>query len=193
MGLACVGDAAARRGALGDVLVDRGYTMSNNRKDFILPVRALGGEPVFELRDNQLGSSGTLRGAVIVDGRPYSPSMPKKLHLIKQVKHTETYQPNPDVVAEYEAAIKERSVYAFVSHGVRRPNGSQVYMCPAAAGKLRCPLVASSLLLALGKMPARESSGEGAPRHRVLVEVPHLHRRGTTPLAASHLRLDRVA
>jgi hypothetical protein len=89
--------------------------------------------------------------------------MPKKLHRIKQVKHTETYQPNPDVVAEYEAAIKARSVYALVPHGVRRPNGSQVYMCPAAAGKLRCPLVASSVLLALGTMPAANPPSKARP------------------------------
>ena len=163
MGLACVGDAAAKRGVLGDVLMDRGYTMSNDSKDFILPVRALGGEPIFALRDNQVGSPGTIRGAVIVDGRPYSPSMPKKLHRIKQVKHTETYQPNPDVVAEYEAAIKARSVYALVPHGARRPNGAQVYMCPAAAGKLRCPLVASSALLALGTMPAANPPAKARP------------------------------
>ena len=163
MGLACVGDAAARQGVLGDVLMDRGYTISNDGKDFVLPVRGLGGEPIFALRDNQLGSPGRLRGAVIVDGRPYSPSMPKRLYRIKQVKHTETYQPNPGVVAEYEAAIKARSVYALVPHGTRRPSGAQVYMCPAAAGKLRCPLVASSALLALGTMPAANPPAKARP------------------------------
>ena len=162
MGLACIGDAAARQGGLGDVLVDRGYTMTKDGSDFILPVRALGGEPIFGLRDDQIGSSGTLRGAVIIDGRPYSPSMPKKLYRIKQAKHLQTYQPNPQVVAEYEAAIKERSVYALLPHGARRPNGSQVYMCPAAAGKLRCPLVPTSLLT-FGKLPAANPPKQARP------------------------------
>ncbi len=58
--------------------------------------------------------------------------MPKKLHRIEQAEHKETYQPNPDVVAKYEA-IKARSLYALVPHGIRKPNGAQVYQCPAAA------------------------------------------------------------
>jgi hypothetical protein len=41
-----------------------------------------------------------------------------------------------------------------VPHGSRKADGSQVYQCPASAGKLRCALVASSQLLALGTMPA---------------------------------------
>ena len=108
--LACVGMVANRRGGLGDVLIDRGYTLSNHGRDFLLPVRAMGGEPVFDLNANQIGAMGTVRGAVIVGGRPYSPSLPADLYTIERPSSEATgvYKPNPDEVAAYEARIAQR-------------------------------------------------------------------------------------
>ena len=57
-------------------------------------------------------------------------------------------------LAEYQRKIGLRAKYRLIPHGARKADGSQVYQCPAAAGKLRCPLVASSQLLPLGTMPA---------------------------------------
>jgi hypothetical protein len=148
--LSVVDDIAQDQGTLGDVLADREYTKSIDGTDFILPVRALGGDVVLQLTQNQIGARGTQRGALIIDGQPFSPSLPPKLHLIAP----------PSVNAEraevinYQKQIEDRSKYAMVPHGARKANGAQVYKCPAAAGKLMCPLVASSQNLARGTMPA---------------------------------------
>ena len=153
MGLACAGEVAERRGQLGDVLVDRGYTNSLDGRDFLLPIRAMGGEPVFDLTAYQVGPQGTLRGAIIIDGRPYSPSTPRSLHRIDRPTGAQngTYMPAHRAVREYQEKIAAREIYALVPHGSVRPNLTQVFQCPGAAGKLDCPL-----------RPARRGLREGA-------------------------------
>lgn len=140
--LACLQEVATKRGRLGDVLVDREYTQSKHGNDFLNPVRLLGGEPVFALKLNQLGPSTPVRGAVIIDGQPFSPSIPKSLmHLVPpSTKGADTYKPSPGELAEYQAKVKARSMYALVPHGQRRENGTSVFECPGAAGKMDCHL-----------------------------------------------------
>ena len=149
MALAVAYDTARDRGGLGDVLADREYTQKLDGADFVLPLRALGGEPVFQLKSTQQGGNGTQRGAVIVDGQPYSPSLPVALREVKMP----AVNASIEVLAEYPRKIGLREKYRLIPHGARRADGSQVYQCPASAGKLRCPLVASSQLLPLGTMP----------------------------------------
>lgn len=150
MALGVAFDTARDRGGLGDVLADREYTQKLDGADFILPLRALGAEPVFQLKSAQQGGSGTQRGALVVDGQPYSPSLPVALREIAMP----AVNASLEVLAEYQRKIGLREKYRLIPHGARKPDGSQVYQCPAAAGKLRCPLVASSQLLPLGTMPA---------------------------------------
>jgi hypothetical protein len=143
--LACVEEVKVRRGQLGDVLIDRGYTQSKHGKDFLTPVRVLGGEPVFDLKDNQVGVSTTQFGAIVIDGRPYSPSIPKALRFIARptAKGTQSYRPSPQEIATYELAISAREVYALVPHGRMDDHLKMKFQCPGAAGKLICPLQAS--------------------------------------------------
>jgi len=155
MGLACIGEVAMRRGQLGDVLVDRGYTNSMDGKDFLSLVRAMGGEPVFDLTVHQVGSRPPVLGAVIIDGRPYSPSLPQRLYKISPPhgKDDGSYKPSPEALRKYQEQIAEREQWALVPHGSRRPNGVQVFMCPAVAGKLTCPLQQPTRGIRRGALP----------------------------------------
>ena len=150
MALGVAYDTAKDRGGLSDVLADREYTQRLDGADFILPLRALGAEPIFQLKSTQQGGSGTQRGALIVDGQPYSPSLPVALREVKMP----AVNASIEELAEYQRKIGLREKYRLIPHGARKADGSQVYQCPASAGKLRCPLVASSQLLPLGTMPA---------------------------------------
>lgn len=151
MALEVAYEMAKIKGGLGDVLADREYTQANDGSNFILPLRALGAEPVFQLKSTQQGGRGTVRGAVIVDGQPYSPSIPAALLDVAMPPVNATIEN----LMEYQRKIRLRDQYRMVPHGSRKADGSQVYQCPAAAGKLRCPLVASSQLLKLGTMVTR--------------------------------------
>ena len=154
--LACIEEVARKRGRLGDVLVDRGFTQSKHAKDFLEPVRRLGGEPIFDLKENQIGPEGVTRGAIIIDGQPFSPSIPDALRNIKppRGKNSHTYTPSPQALADYQASIKARSIYALVPHGHRLANGNLVFQCPGAAGKLLCPLQAPVRVARKGLLPA---------------------------------------
>ena len=150
MGLAVVFDHARLSGVIGDVIFDRGYNHAHDGSDFIMPLRALGAEPVFQLQPNQIGTAGTVRGALIIDGQPFSISTPDI--------HKEIVQPHiksdAAVIGAYQDRVAQRAPYAMAPHGSRQPSGAQVYECPASAGKLICHLVAASLALPVGTMPA---------------------------------------
>ncbi len=133
--------SAALFGHLGDVVVDRGYNNSKSGKEFILPIRSLGGEPVFELYEHQRGVHRVVKGALIIDGNPFSPATPSQLHLI-----------DPPDVSEpaathwaYQKLIEQRALYAMCPHGSRHASGAQDFMCPAHKGKLNCHLVSSAI------------------------------------------------
>ena len=147
---AVVKEVARQQGVLGDVLMDREYTMKSDGSDLILPIRALGGEPVFQLTKTQSGVVGTTHGALIIDGQPFSPSCPTGL---RKLIAPAVNAPHA-VIAQYKADVAARSKYALVKHGSRKANGSQVYQCPASVGNLKCALVASSMKLPATVLPA---------------------------------------
>jgi hypothetical protein len=160
MALACVSAVAKWQGGLGDVLMDREYTKRDDAGDFLMPIRALGGEPVFDLMPNQLGADGTVRGALIIDGQPFSPSLPKALHMIEVPKVGCTSEER----MTYQRSIAARSIYALKAHGSRKSDGQQTYMCPAAAGQVTCPLMAPKRPVKRGALPVYYLPASVAPK-----------------------------
>jgi hypothetical protein len=159
MALATVAAVAQKKGALSDVIVDREYTQRNDGADFLMPVRALGGEPVFDLTPAQLGASGTVRGAVIVDGQPFSPSLPPSFFVL----HPPAVNASKDELLTYQKSIDARARYALSHHGSRKVDGRQTYVCPAAAGKLRCPLMPSKKKPKAGVLPTYHHPKQALP------------------------------
>ena len=141
---------AAMFGKLGDVVIDRGYTNSKDGHEFIMPVRALGGEPIFDLYQHQSGVSDVVHGALIIDGHPHSPATPKNLHHIPAPSKS---APVRDHI-EFQEKIAIRSRYAMDPNGSRKANGAWDFACPAHKGKLSCHLVASSKALPALVVPA---------------------------------------
>ena len=124
------------QGRLGDVLVDREYTKHQDGSGFILPVRALGGEPIFDLTEQQRGARGTVKGAVMIDGHPFSPGVPHELfHL-----GTLPVQSTREQKIEHQEKMAARAIYAMRPHGSRKTSGAWTMQCPASASKLLCPL-----------------------------------------------------
>ena len=144
-------------GEPGDVLVDREYTATLDGSGFLNPARALGFDPVFDLKTNQLGIRGTVHGALIIDGQPFSPATPPDMRLIAAPP---VNAPTSEKI-KYQQKINARSSYALVRHGRGLGNGAQDYVCPAHAGKISCPLsgVVNPLLLPAVHAPAKAKPG----------------------------------
>lgn len=159
MGVEVAKGCHASQGGLNDVIADRLYSASNTGREFALPIRALGASPVLAMQHRQLGVLNTVHGALIIDGQPFSPATPLSLRVITPPP---VGSPAADYIA-YQQQIALRSIYAMVPHGRPRADGSQVYKCPAAAGKILCPLQASKRTTAPGLMPALSAPKSAAP------------------------------
>lgn len=196
--LTTVSELYRRRGALGDVLVDREYTMSKDGADFLMPVRAMGGEPVFDLTGYQLGARGTQRGAIIIDGQPFSPSTPQALLMITPPEVTASVTE----LINYQRQIAIRAKYALVRHGSRKSDAQQTYQCPGSAGRLGCALQAPRRKAKLGLMPALLAPKTALPNSVCskmfttfsAEEIPHSQRElyGSREWYASYSRRNRV-
>lgn len=133
-------DAVLRRGYKTRFLAgDRAFNNSDP-DDFQLPIRALGYKAVYDYRVDQLGIAAQTHGAIQVEGTWYSPAMPQAL-----------VDATADLLAEridqitWQARIEARRAYALAAKAHPDADGHQRMMCPAAAGKIQCPLKPSSL------------------------------------------------
>ncbi|MEZ0106332.1 hypothetical protein ABH920_000313 [Catenulispora sp. EB89] len=137
--------------ALADAFLRRGYTRGgyigpdrayNNSDpgDFQLPVRAMGLRPVFDYRLDQLGIAAGVHGAIQIEGTWYSPAMPQPL-----IDATADLLAGRIDKATWKRRIKARAPYALVPKEHPDQEGFQRFLCPAAAGKLQCPIKPASL------------------------------------------------
>jgi hypothetical protein len=128
--------------ALGDVLADSGYSHRVPR-NWSLPLRLAGAQLVQDLHPNDRGPKGTHDGAVIANGNLYCPCTPPALLKLGPLAPGAGKQQ----AADHDRRTAEAARYKLGRHAGDDAAGYCRVRCPAAAGKVRCPLRPASMTL----------------------------------------------
>ncbi len=127
---------------LGDVLADSGYS-HRVPATWASPLRAAGAQLVQDLHPNDRGTRGTHQGAIITNGNLYCPKTPQPLlQLAALPPGASTAE-----VAAHDQQTAELSRYKLGVHASDDTDGYRRHACPAATGKIRCPLKPASMKL----------------------------------------------
>jgi hypothetical protein len=128
---------------LEDVLADSGYAY-RIPETWALPVRALGADLIQDLHPNDRGPNGTHMGAIQSNGRLYCPATPTTLLKLQPLARGAT----GEQTAGHDQQATELARYKLSAITSHDPDGYHRAICPAAQGKLRCPLRPESMTLA---------------------------------------------
>jgi hypothetical protein len=154
--------------ALGDVPADCGYS---NRlpETFAAPLRRAGANLVMDLHPGDRGPRGTFEGAIAANGAPYCPATPEALLNLGPLKRGAS----KEETAAHDARFAELTRYRFSALSAPDADGYQRVVCPAAAGKVRCPHKAASLALSF-EHPSVSQPPKEPPRccAQVSITVP---------------------
>jgi hypothetical protein len=132
--------------ALSDVLADSGYSY-RDADAWALPMRAAGAALVQDLHPHDRGPKGTHEGAVITNGNLYCPCTPRTLLQLGPLARDAT----PDQAASHDARTTELARYKLGRTTRDDHDGYHRAACPAAMGKIRCPLRQASMTLDRGR------------------------------------------
>ena len=149
---------AASGVALGDVLCDSGYA-HRRAEHWALPLRRAGGRLVMDLHPHDRGSRGTFGGAICCNGNLYCPATPAALLDIEPPARGA----GAEQAAAHDARSAELARYKLGSISAEDPDGYHRVMCPAAAGKVRCPRREHSMTLPFDR-PQIPAPPDPAPR-----------------------------
>ena len=127
---------------LGDVLADSGYSHRIPRH-WAAPLRAAGAQLVQDLHPHDRGPKGTHDGAIISNGNLYCPVTPRTLLELGPLARTAS----PAQAAAHDAKTAEAARYKLGRLTSDDADGYHRVACPAAAGKIRCPLRPASMAL----------------------------------------------
>jgi hypothetical protein len=127
---------------LGDIPDDSGYA-HRDAGAWAIPLRAAGAALVQDLHPHDRGPKGTHDGAVISNGNLYCPRTPRPLLELGPLARTATKE---------QAADHDRKTAELARHKLGRlttddADGYHRVQCPAAIGKIRCPLRPASMTL----------------------------------------------
>jgi hypothetical protein len=127
---------------LGDILGDCGYS-HRDASAWAIPLRAAGAQLVQDLHPHDRGPKGSHDGAIIANGNLYCPQTPRPLLELGPLARTATKE---------QAADHDRKTGELARHKLGRltaddPDGYHRVQCPAAMGKIRCPLRPASMRL----------------------------------------------
>jgi hypothetical protein len=126
--------------ALGDIIADSGYA-HRVPDTWASPLRAAGADLVQDLHPHDRGPRGTHQGAIIANGNLYCPATPAPLLQLVALPPAATTAE----VAAHDQQTAELARYKLGVHAAQDADGYRRHACPAAAGKIRCPLRPASM------------------------------------------------
>jgi hypothetical protein len=130
----------------GDVLADSGYAHRDARA-WALPLRRAGAQLVQDLHPHDRGPKGTHEGAIISNGNLYCPKTPRPLLELGPLAPSAT----KEQAAGWERKTAETARYKLGRITADDSDGYHRVQCPAAMGKIRCPLRPPSMTLDRGR------------------------------------------
>jgi hypothetical protein len=127
---------------LGDILADSGYA-HRDAAAWAVPLRLAGAQLVQDLHPLDRGPRGTHEGAIIANGNLYCPATPRTLLELGPQARGAT----PGQVSAHDQQTAETARYKLGRITSDDPDGYHRVQCPAAMGKIRCPLRPASMTL----------------------------------------------
>jgi hypothetical protein len=127
---------------LGDILDDSGYA-HRDADAWALPLRGAGAQLVQDLHPHDRGPQGTHHGAIIANGNLYCPCTPRTLTEPGPLARTATSRQ----AADHDRQTAELARYKLGRITRDDTDGYHRVACPAAMGKIRCPLRPASMRL----------------------------------------------
>jgi hypothetical protein len=127
---------------LGDILADSGYS-HRVPQHWAAPLRQAGAQLIQDLHPNDRGPRGTHQGAIISNGNLYCPMTPRPLLDLGPLARAATKE---------QAAAHDARTAELARHKLGRITSDDAdsyhrAQCPAAMGKIRCPLRPPSMAL----------------------------------------------
>jgi hypothetical protein len=132
--------------ALGDVLADSGYA-HRDAEAWAIPLRQAGAQLVQDLHPHDRGPRGTHHGAIIANGNLYCPATPRPLLDLGPLAPAAT----PEQISAHDTRAAELAKHKLGPISADDADGYHRVMCPAAMGKIRCPLRPDSMTLDRGR------------------------------------------
>jgi hypothetical protein len=126
----------------GDILADSGYA-HRDASAWAIPLRGAGAQLVQDLHPLDRGPRGTHEGAIIANGNLYCPATPTTLLELGPLARDAT----PGQVSAHDQQPAELTRYKLGRITSDDADGYHRVMCPAAMGKIRCPLRPASMTL----------------------------------------------
>jgi hypothetical protein len=127
---------------LGDILDDSGYA-HRDAGAWALPLRQAGAQLIQDLHPHDRGPKGTHEGAIIATGNLYCPCTPRPLTELGPLARTAT----KEQAADHDRKTSELARYKLGRLTADDEDGYHRVQCPAAMGKVRCPLRPAPMLL----------------------------------------------
>jgi hypothetical protein len=126
----------------GDIVDDSGCA-HRDADAWALPLRAAGAQLVQDLHPHDRCPKGTHHGAIIANGNLYCPCTPRTLTELGPLARTATKAQ----AADHDRKTGELARYKLGRLTAGDADGYHRVQCPAAMGKVRCPLHPPSMLL----------------------------------------------